>query len=256
MNDLNSKRARDLGFYVLLIAIMIAVIFTMTGNSDAKQLKNYSDLVDLFEAEKVQSFTTEGNTIILQVRTDSGEPPTEEMTYDLMSFNVFYKDFSELIKEQYASGVLEKYDYDEGFVVPWWASMLPYILVMGGAMVLWYFMMSRRRRRGRRRQVLQGPHPSRQRREEQEDLQRRGRLRRGEGGAQRDRRLPQGPQGLHRHGRPHPQGRAAGRPSGHRQDPAGQGRRGRGGRAVPVHLRLRLCGALCRRRRGPCARPV
>ena len=128
---------------MLLIAIMIAVIFTMTQSSEAKELKEYSDLVDLFENEKVQSFATEGNTIILQVRTESGEPPTEEMTYDLMSFNVFYNDFSEIIKEQYASGVLEKYDYDEGFVVPWWASMLPYILVMGGAMVLWYFMMSR-----------------------------------------------------------------------------------------------------------------
>ena len=140
---MNSKRARDLGFYVLLIAIMIAVIFTMTGNSDAKQLKNYSDLVDLFQKEKVKSFTTEGNTIILQVRTDSGEPPTEEVTYDLFSFSVFYEDFHELIKEQYEKGILEKYNYDEGFVVPWWASMLPYILVMGGAMVLWYFMMSR-----------------------------------------------------------------------------------------------------------------
>ena len=140
---MNSKRARDLGFYVLLIAIMIAVIFTMTGNSDAKQLKNYSDLVDLFHKEKVKSFTTEGNTIILQVRTDSGEPPTEEVTYDLFSFSVFYEDFHELIKEQYEKGILEKYNYDEGFVVPWWASMLPYILVMGGAMVLWYFMMTR-----------------------------------------------------------------------------------------------------------------
>jgi len=140
---LNSKRARDLGFYVLLIAIMIAVIFTMTGNSDAKELKNYSDLVDLFQKEKVKSFTTEGNTIILQVRTDSGEPPTEEVTYDLFSFSVFYEDFHELIKEQYEKGILEKYNYDEGFVVPWWASMLPYILVMGGAMVLWYFMMTR-----------------------------------------------------------------------------------------------------------------
>ena len=132
-----------MGFYVLLIAIMIAVIFTMTGTSDTKKLKNYSDLVDLFQNEKVKSFTTEGSTIILQVRTDSGEPPTEEVTYDLYSFSVFYEDFHELIKEQYEKGILEKYNYDEGFVVPWWASMLPYILVMGGAMVLWYFMMSR-----------------------------------------------------------------------------------------------------------------
>ncbi len=140
---MNPKRARDLGFYVLLIAIMIAVIFTMTGTKDTKELKNYSDLVDLFQKEKVKSFTTEGNTIILQVRTDSGEPPTEEMTSDLYSFSVFYNDFGDLIKEQYEKGILEKYDYDEGFVVPWWASMLPYILVMGGAMALWYFMMSR-----------------------------------------------------------------------------------------------------------------
>ena len=122
---------------------MVAVIFTMTGNKDVKQLKNYSDLVDLFQNEKVKSFTTEGNTIILQIRTDSGEPPTEEVTYDLYSFSVFYEDFHELIKKQYDAGILEKYDYDEGFVVPWWASMLPYILVMGGAMVLWYFMMTR-----------------------------------------------------------------------------------------------------------------
>ena len=50
---MNSKRARDLGFYVLLIAIMIAVIFTMTQSSESKQLKEYSDLVDLFEKEKV-----------------------------------------------------------------------------------------------------------------------------------------------------------------------------------------------------------
>ena len=140
---MNPKRARDLGFYVLLIAIMVAVIFTMTGDKDVKQLKNYSDLVDLFQKEKVKSFTTEGNTIILQIRTDSGEPPTEEVTYDLYSFSVFYEDFHELIKKQYDAGILEKYDYDEGFVVPWWASMLPYILVMGGAMVLWYFMMTR-----------------------------------------------------------------------------------------------------------------
>ena len=86
---MNPKRARDLGFYFLLIVIMIAVIFTMTQNTEAKQIKNYSDLVDLFKQEKVQSFSTEGNTIILQVRTDSGEPPTEEMTYDLYSFAVF-----------------------------------------------------------------------------------------------------------------------------------------------------------------------
>lgn len=139
----NRNRARDLGFYVLLIVIMMAVIFTMTGEKDTNKIKNYSDLVDLFTEEKVQSFRTEGSTIILEVRTGDAIAPTEEMKYDLYSFGVFYEDFKDIIKNQYNSGVLEEYDYDEGFVAPWWASMIPYVLVMVGVMALWYVMMNK-----------------------------------------------------------------------------------------------------------------
>ena len=139
----NRNRARDLGFYVLLIVIMMAVIFTMTGEKDTNKIKNYSDLVDLFTEEKVQSFRTEGSTIILEVRTGDAVAPTEEMKYDLYSFGVFYEDFKDIIKTQYESGVLEEYDYDEGFVAPWWASMIPYVLVMVGVMALWYVMMNK-----------------------------------------------------------------------------------------------------------------
>ena len=56
---------------------------------------------------------------------------------------MFYEDFKDIIKSQYESGVLEEYDYDEGFVAPWWASMIPYVLVMVGVMALWYVMMNK-----------------------------------------------------------------------------------------------------------------
>ena len=137
------NRARDVGFYVLLLLILIAVIFTMTKDTEPDQLDNYSELVDLFNDGKVQSFRTEGNKIILTLRTDSTDKTTVEKTYDLYSFGVFYEDFNELIKEQHEKGILEKYDYNEGFVVPWWASIIPYLILMGGAMVLWYVMMNR-----------------------------------------------------------------------------------------------------------------
>ena len=52
----NRNRARDLGFYVLLLVIMVAVIFTMTRDTDPDQIESYSELVDLFKQEKVQSF--------------------------------------------------------------------------------------------------------------------------------------------------------------------------------------------------------
>ena len=137
------NRARDIGFYVLLVLILIAVIFTMTKDTEPDTLDNYSELEDLFNAGKVQSFRTEGNKIILTLRTDGTDKMTVEKTYDLYSFGVFYEDFNELIKEQHEKGILEKYDYNEGFVVPWWASIIPYLILMGGAMVLWYVMMNR-----------------------------------------------------------------------------------------------------------------
>ena len=142
---MNPKRnkARDIGFYVLLLLIMAAVIFTMSRDTEPDTLESYSELSDLFREEKVQSFRTEGNKIILQIRTGDSAEPTEEKVYDLYSFNVFYSDFSDLIWEQHEKGILEKYDYNEGFVVPWWASIIPYILLMGGAMLLWYVMMNR-----------------------------------------------------------------------------------------------------------------
>ena len=142
----NRNRARDLGFYVLLLVIMIAVIYTMTRSEPTNEVKSYSELVDLFQQEKVQYFATRpsssGTVLYMKVRTDDPKV-TEDMTYDLYNFSVFYEDFHDLIAEQKESGVLEDYDYEPGYVVPWWASIIPYLLLMGGAMVLWYVMMSR-----------------------------------------------------------------------------------------------------------------
>ena len=142
----NPKRTRDLGFYVMLIIIMIAVIFTMNQTESEGMIKSYAELVELFENERVQSFTTEGNTILLKVRPEDPSDPdaiVEDMSYELYSFAVFYEDMAELIDAQRKSGILEDYDYTEGWVPPWWASMIPYIVVMGGAMLLWYIMMSK-----------------------------------------------------------------------------------------------------------------
>ena len=142
---MNPKRnkSRDIGFSILLLLILAAVIFTMSKDTAPDAIKSYSELSDLFTQEKVQSFTTEGNKIVLQVRTGDAEKPTEEKSYDLYSFSVFYEDFHELIWKQHQSGILEEYDYQEGFVLPWWASIIPYLLLMGGAMFLWYLMMNR-----------------------------------------------------------------------------------------------------------------
>ena len=46
------NRARDIGFYVLILVILLATVFTMTKPAAAKTYQ-YSEIYDLFKQEKV-----------------------------------------------------------------------------------------------------------------------------------------------------------------------------------------------------------
>ncbi|MCR5663341.1 MAG: ATP-dependent zinc metalloprotease FtsH [Oscillospiraceae bacterium] len=134
-----------MGFYTLILVIAAATLFLLFRTPTSDPLV-YSDLVKLFREEKVKTFVTEGNDIVLEVRTgetdpETGKEKTERKEYSLISFSVFYEDFHELIDEQSASGVIEEYDYKQGFTVPWWVGILPYLLLIGGAIWIWYAMM-------------------------------------------------------------------------------------------------------------------
>ena len=138
------NRQREIGFYVLILVILAATIFSMLGGKKQEELV-YSDLVDLFKAEKVKSFVTRGDEIVLELRTDEkdseGEEITETKTVELYSFSVFYQDFRELIAQQHEDKIIETYDYKEGFVVPWWVGLLPYLILIALAMWFWSSMM-------------------------------------------------------------------------------------------------------------------
>ena len=139
----NKKRIRDIGFYALLAVILFAIIFTITGESDDNALDNYSDLVTLFDEEKIQSFYTKDNSVILKVRTGDTENPLEEKTIDLYSFSVFYNDFDQLILDQYRAGVIEEYNFVQDQPIPWWTSFIPYLLILLVSMGIWYWMMNK-----------------------------------------------------------------------------------------------------------------
>lgn len=132
------NRSREIGFYVLILVILAATVYSMLGGKKQQETV-YSDLVDLFRAEKVESFVTRGDEIELHLRTGetdaaSGEELTETRTVELYSFSVFYEDFRELIAEQHERGVIREYDYKEGFTVPWWVGLLPYVILIALAM--------------------------------------------------------------------------------------------------------------------------
>ncbi len=144
------NRARDIGFYVLILLILVATVFTMTRTAQPKTYK-YSEIYDLFKQEKVDSFYVDGSNLVITLKDDKSaqtsatdtNASSKTVTYQLYSFTVFYDDFNDMVKDQYARGVITSYDYDQGWQAPWWLSFLPYLLVMVVFMALWYVMMNK-----------------------------------------------------------------------------------------------------------------
>ena len=143
------NRARDIGFYVLILVILIATIFTMTKPAAAKTYK-YSEIYDLFKQEKVESFYVQGENLVITLRPDgktaaatATDAQAQTVTYKLYNFSVFYEDFNSIVKDQYARGIITSYDYAQGWEAPWWLEFLPYLLVMIIMMALWYVMMNK-----------------------------------------------------------------------------------------------------------------
>ena len=135
-----NKRARDLGFYALVLIVLLALIFTLTKSGEAA-VPTYSEIIDLFENQQVESFEMSGNELYLFLREPfEGETELMKVIADLDKFD---RDLGELIREQKAAGILTEYDYDEGFKTPWWLSFLPYLIIMIVFGVLWYSMMMR-----------------------------------------------------------------------------------------------------------------
>ncbi len=135
-----NRRARDIGFYALVLVILLAAIFSLTGNDRSVELP-YSTVIDLFEARKVESFVMSGNELTLYLR----EPyeGQRELTRTIRDVDMFYDDLGNTIKEQKDAGILTEYDDNQGFVAPWWLSFLPYLIVVVVFGILWYVMMSR-----------------------------------------------------------------------------------------------------------------
>jgi len=136
-NKPGKNKARDIGFYALLIVILLATIFTMNLGGKKSTDVDYSEVRDLFLQEKVESFVAEGNKLTLVLKDES------VVTCELSSISIFYNDLNDLVQEQKDKGILKEYDYPPQWQAPWWASFLPYLIVMILFVVVWSIAMNR-----------------------------------------------------------------------------------------------------------------
>jgi len=123
-------------FYIVLIVGMLLVSSYLLEPMDEKPMQ-YSEIVELFQNEKVDSFVVK-NDNTLKLETKDGK----EISFKLRDLSIFEKDLKELVLEQKKEGIITEFHYEEPKVIPWWASLLPYVIIAVLFIGLWIFVMN------------------------------------------------------------------------------------------------------------------
>ena len=136
----NPRTTNALTFIFLAIVMLVCAAYLWRSNSPAEPLE-YSEVVQMFKQEKVESFTVSDNTLTMHLREAVHGSTTA--VYELYDFDLFYNDLNDLVRQQAQKGIIASYEYHADHSTNWLAILLPYVLValiLGG---MWYFMTAR-----------------------------------------------------------------------------------------------------------------
>ena len=134
-------RPSNLSFLLLLLVIVAGASY-LWQSSEAQEKLEYSEVYQLFEQEKVESFSI-SSSYVLTMNLNTKFQGRETVSYKLYDFTLFYDDFNDLVQEQYAKGIIKDYDYPPAPTTNWLQLLLPSLvvaLILGG---IWYFMFLR-----------------------------------------------------------------------------------------------------------------
>ncbi len=138
---MKNSRAANAVTFVFLAAVMLVCAVYLWRSSTAAEPLEYSEVVQLFKQEKVESFTVSDNTLTMKLRTEIRGSTTA--VYELYDFDLFYDDLNALVQQQAEKGIITSYEYHADHSTNWLALLLPYVLaaaILGG---MWYLMAAR-----------------------------------------------------------------------------------------------------------------
>ncbi len=143
------KRNTGLWIYLgVFVTLIIAATVLFTTKATPEPL-NYNEVIKYFQDEKVTEYSLDfgsGRLIATVLKEDDTK---DIIQYDVPSVYVFLDDTHELVKAQNArtpGSVAQK--YIPAPVQPWYAYMLPTLLLVGALLLLYFLMMRQNRGQG------------------------------------------------------------------------------------------------------------
>jgi len=138
---LKKKGFKDIGFYLLILAILVATFSFLWRQNDSESIV-YSDVLNYFEKEQVVNFTVKSDTIYAELDTNK-DGKIDKSIECAIPMDWFMRDAGDLIAEQREKGIIKNENFVPDFEAPWWLMAIPYVLVVGAFFIIWIVMMNR-----------------------------------------------------------------------------------------------------------------
>ncbi len=138
-----TKQNRASGFSFVFLVLVIVVCLSWLWQADTRGTQlNYAQVYQLFQQERVESFTIDANNTLTMNLTEELNG-SKTVRYRLHDFQLFYDQLDDLVKEQSAKGIIKSYDYPPPETTNWLEVLLPWLLTAVVLALMWYFMIAR-----------------------------------------------------------------------------------------------------------------
>ena len=125
------KKQPKFGMIIIYLLILGAslMLFSYFSQQQKPDEVQYSEVVTLFESEQVESFSIKDNKVTMKLNAPYKDQ--KKVWAEIVDFSVFYADMDDLVREQYAEGILKEYNYPPNSEPSWFVTLLPYLLIGG-----------------------------------------------------------------------------------------------------------------------------
>ena len=134
-NKSNNNKMRGYGFYAIIVVLLVITVSVLLQQNDTTTV-TYAQVVDAFENKQVTEFVIKDSSLKATLKDG------KTMTYELPSVELFFNDLGDTIRQEKKDGVIKDYNWTKT-EVPWWASAIPYVIMLVIFGLFWYMMFSR-----------------------------------------------------------------------------------------------------------------
>lgn len=134
----NKKTLSIVTYIAGIVLLLFLTSFLLDMNKEEVTKLKYYEVLEMFENDKIESYTLDLGTGALTAKVKGEE---KKLEYTVPNVSVFLNDIDGILEKKGESPSAMQPDYVPIKETPWWVSMLPTLLLIAAMAVFWFFMM-------------------------------------------------------------------------------------------------------------------